>query len=105
MSLTDSSPFEVAKAASKAARELATLSAAARNEALTAIYDGLKTRRNSILEANAKDVAAATIAVEKGELSQSILKRLDLNRPGKYDDMLQGILDVRELPDPGMTGH
>ena len=28
------------------------------------------------------------------------LKRLDLCRPGKWEDMLQGILDVRSLPDP-----
>lgn len=39
-------------------------------------------------------------ASESGKLSQSVLKRLDLSRPGKFDDMLQGILDVRELDDP-----
>ncbi|KAK4548920.1 hypothetical protein LTR36_008693 [Oleoguttula mirabilis] len=35
-----------------------------------------------------------------GELSQSIMKRLDLSRKGKFDDMLQGIKDVRGLADP-----
>ena len=39
-------------------------------------------------------------ASKDGKLSQSVLKRLDLSRPGKFDDMLQGILDVRNLPDP-----
>ena len=39
-------------------------------------------------------------ASHDGKLSQSVLKRLDLSRPGKFDDMLQGILDVRNLDDP-----
>ena len=103
MSLTDSSPLEIAQTASGAARELAILPASARNDALTAIHEGLTKEKDAILRANAEDVAAATTAVSKGELSESILKRLDLNRPGKYEDMLQGILDVRGLEDPGMN--
>jgi hypothetical protein len=35
-----------------------------------------------------------------GTLSASLVKRLDLGKPGKYEDMLQGILDVRDLEDP-----
>ena len=101
MSLTESSPFDIAKAASEASRELATIPIEARNAALTAIHGLLKQKKDIILAANAKDVESATTAVEKGDLSESILKRLDLKRPGKYDDMLQGILDVRELDDPG----
>ena len=42
----------------------------------------------------------ATKASQSGQLSASLIKRLDLSRPGKYDDMLQGILSVRDLPDP-----
>ena len=102
MSLTGSFPLEIARSAAEASRELAILPAAARNDALTAIYEGLKREKETILRANAEDVASATQAVKEGKLSESILKRLDLNRPGKYDDMLQGILDVRELEDPGM---
>jgi glutamate-5-semialdehyde dehydrogenase len=45
-------------------------------------------------------MASAHQASANGELSQSVLKRLDLSRPGKYEDMLKGILDVRDLPDP-----
>lgn len=100
MSLTESSPLEIAQSAAEASRELAVLPADARNDALTAIYEGLKREKEAILRANAEDVASATRAVKDGELSESILKRLDLNRPGKYDDMLQGILDVRGLEDP-----
>jgi glutamate-5-semialdehyde dehydrogenase len=58
-----------------------------------------------VLAANARDLEAASKAAESGQaLSQSLVKRLDLGRPGKYDDMLQGILDVRQLEDPSMFG-
>ena len=101
MSLTDSSPLEVAKAASIASRSLATLSCEARNHALTLVHDSLQEAKESILAANAKDLELASKAAENGELSQSVLKRLDLGRKGKWEDMLQGILDVRDLDDPG----
>lgn len=100
MSLTDSSPLEVAKAASSSSRSLAILPTQARNDALTAIHGALQEAKDTILEANAKDLELATKAAEDGELSQSVLKRLDLGRKGKWEDMLQGILDVRDLEDP-----
>lgn len=101
MSLTNSSPLEAAKAASIASRRLATLSVEARNDALKSIHSALLAQKDVILEANARDVAAATQAAAEGKLSQSVLKRLDLGRPGKYEDMLQGVLDVCGLEDPG----
>lgn len=101
MSLTEASAVYVARAANTASRRLATLSDTARNESLTALHDALSTNKKAILDANARDVKAATTATEKGSLSHSVLKRLDLSRPGKYDDMLQGILSVRDLDDPG----
>ena len=101
MSLTDSSPLDVAKAASISSRSLAILPTQARNDALTAIREALQEAKDSILAANAKDLELATKAAEDGELSQSVLKRLDLGRKGKWEDMLQGILDVRDLEDPG----
>jgi glutamate-5-semialdehyde dehydrogenase len=53
-----------------------------------------------VLAANAKDLESANKAAEGGTLSASLVKRLDLGKPGKYEDMLQGILDVKELEDP-----
>ncbi|KAL4781909.1 Aldehyde/histidinol dehydrogenase [Aspergillus varians] len=100
MSLTESSAIDIAKAASSASRHLATLSEVSRNEALTALHDALLTNKDAILEANARDLRAAKQSVNAGDLSHSVLKRLDLSRPGKYDDMLQGILSVRNLKDP-----
>ena len=102
MSLTNSSPLEVAKAASISSRDLAVLTTQARNDALTAIHGALQEAKDTILAANAKDLELATRLAEDGELSQSVLKRLDLGRKGKWEDMLQGILDVRDLEDPGM---
>lgn len=64
------------------------------------MYGALSKQKDAILEANARDVKAATRAAENGELSMSLIKRLDLAKPGKYEDMLKGILDVRELEDP-----
>ncbi|KAH1986076.1 hypothetical protein LV164_002804 [Aspergillus fumigatus] len=100
MSLTDSSAVEIARAASLASRQLATLPTIDRNDALTALHDALLRNREIILDANAKDVAIASQAANNGSLSHSVLKRLDLSRPGKYDDMLKGILSVRDLEDP-----
>lgn len=100
MSLTNSTPESAARAASISACSLATLSLSSRNDALSAIHDALKSSKPAILEANGRDMVVAKTASANGQLSQSVLKRLDLSRPGKFDDMLQGILDVRSLPDP-----
>ena len=101
MSVTDSSPLEIAKAASIASHNLAVLSTDSRNSALTVIHHALLLAKDTILAANKKDLESASRAAANGELSQTILKRLDLVRKGKFQDMLQGILDVRELDDPG----
>ena len=104
MSLTDKTPLEIARTASISSRSLAILPTNARNDALTAIYQALSEAKGSILAANAEDLRLSTKATADGEFSQSILKRLDLGRKGKYEDMLQGVLDVRNLEDPGKTG-
>lgn len=100
MSLTSSSPQEAAYSASLAARSLSILSVGSRNAALTAIHDALSQAKPEILAANLADMGLATTASKDGTLSASLVKRLDLSRPGKYEDMLQGILDVRALADP-----
>lgn len=105
MSVTNSGPLEVAKVASTSARSLAVLPAQDRNDALTAIHSALTDSKEAILQANARDVELAAKAAEDGKLSQSVLKRLDLGKKGKWEDMLQGILDVRDLEDPGKEFH
>ncbi|RYP01518.1 hypothetical protein DL764_006184 [Monosporascus ibericus] len=100
MSLTNASPLEAAQAAKSASHVLATLPASARNDALTAIHAGLTEARDEILAANARDLEVARLAAEHGQLSQSLVSRLDLGKKGKWEDMLKGILDVRDLEDP-----
>lgn len=65
------------------------------------MYTALVDAKDSILRANAADLEAASRAAQNGELSQSLVKRLDLHRKAKFDDMLKGVLDVRQLDDPG----
>lgn len=100
MSLTNANPEQAARAAKTSSRTLATLPADARNAALDAIHDALALARDDILAANAVDLEKAKRATANGDLNPSIYKRLDLSRPGKFDDMLQGIKDVKSLPDP-----
>lgn len=38
--------------------------------------------------------------MKRGELQQSMVKRLDLGLPGKYESMCHGVLDIMNLPDP-----
>jgi glutamate-5-semialdehyde dehydrogenase len=102
MSVTNAQPSDAAKAAKSASHILATLSVEARNDALTRIHTVLAEAKNDILTANARDLDLARKAAADGQLSQSLVSRLDLGRPGKYEDMLKGILDVRDLEDPGM---
>jgi len=101
MSLTNAQPAEAAQAAQSASRVLATLSTTARNYALTALHEALSRAKDEILAANARDLTVARKAAETGELSSSIVSRLDLGKKGKFEDMLRGIIDVRELEDPG----
>ncbi|KAF2445578.1 gamma-glutamyl phosphate reductase GPR [Karstenula rhodostoma CBS 690.94] len=100
MSLTNATPLEVAKAAQVGSRRLAVLSTDERNAALTAIHKALADAKDEVLAANKQDLEDANKAAAGGTLSQSLVKRLDLGKTGKYEDMLQGILDVRDLEDP-----
>jgi glutamate-5-semialdehyde dehydrogenase len=102
MSLTNASAEDAARAAKLSSRKLATLPTSARNAALDAVHDALSLA-SDILAANAKDLELAQKSATDGQLNPSIVKRLDLSRPGKFEDMLQGIKDVRNLDDPGRS--
>lgn len=100
MSLTNADPSSAARDAKSASLALATLSAQDRNDALDAIHSELLASKDEILAANARDMELARTAAAGGSLSQSLVARLDLAKPGKFDDMLKGIRDVRDLEDP-----
>lgn len=103
MSLTNAHPADAAKAAQSASHILAALATEARNNALIAIHTALSESKDEILAANARDLVLARKAAEDGQLSLSTVSRLDLGKKGKWEDMLKGILDVRELEDPGKS--
>ncbi|KFA75641.1 hypothetical protein S40288_05934 [Stachybotrys chartarum IBT 40288] len=100
MSLTNASPEAAASAARTASFALATLPASARNAALDAVHDALAAAKHTILAANARDLDLARKAAADGRLSHALVSRLDLGKKGKWEDMLKGILDVRDLDDP-----
>ncbi len=92
MNLTD---YVVQKAsqAKAAAQKLASLPTAVKNKALLAMADALESREAELLEANKKDVAAAS------RLSKAAIDRLTLN-PKRIQEMAAGLREVAALPDP-----
>ncbi|ODV91763.1 hypothetical protein CANCADRAFT_30095 [Tortispora caseinolytica NRRL Y-17796] len=88
--------MDIAKDARFASTKLKILSADERSNALLAVRDALAANKDAILEANKLDLDAA----RQADLPSSLIKRLDLTSPGKYDAMLQGIADVAALDDP-----
>jgi len=92
MSLTDY-VIQKASQAKAAARKLATLPTAVKNQALLAMADALESREADLLEANKKDVVAAT------GLSKAAIDRLTLNQK-RIQEMAAGLREVAALPDP-----
>ncbi|CAH2354238.1 gamma-glutamyl phosphate reductase [[Candida] railenensis] len=87
---------QIARDAANAFASLKTLSNDQRSTALQKIHVNLLKQKDEILVANKKDMDNAIAS----NLSSSLVKRLDLSNSGKFDTMLQGILDVADLPDP-----
>ena len=86
-------------AARSAALALAPLSDEVRNRALAAMADAIDENAERILEANAEDVAAAEPLVASGEMSEPLLRRLELSER-KIAQMADGVRTVAALPDP-----
>jgi glutamate-5-semialdehyde dehydrogenase len=104
--MTDSSELTTNKAillaaqAKQASLVLGAVSLSARNQALQTIHSHLRDHKSDILAANQLDMTSASELVAQGKLQASMVKRLDLAREGKFESMLQGILDIMDLPDP-----
>ena len=110
----------VARAAKEAFDSSQVLDASERMRALEAVRRGLVEAKDEVLAANAKDLEVSVAQagsredakicecaqlagemVAAGQLSKSLVKRLDLRSSAdKYDSMLQGISDVASLDDP-----
>ena len=83
------------RAARKAARRLATISAEAKNAALHNVADGLKAREEEILAANERDI---TNGRNKG-LEEYFLDRLLLT-PERLEGLANDVRGIASLPDP-----
>ena len=83
------------QAARRASAAMAAASTQAKNNALQATAQHLSARRDQILAANAKDVAAG----KANGLDSALLDRLELT-PARFDSMLEGLEQVAALPDP-----
>ena len=95
-SATASDELEVkGRAARKAARKLATISAGVKNAALQNVADGLKAREEEILAANEKDIANGR---ERG-LEEYFLDRLLLT-PERLEGLASDVRGISALPDP-----
>ena len=88
-----------ARAARQAAQQLATTSGEVRNAALEAIARALETEQERIVAANQADMEAARELVEKGELAEPLVKRLDVSG-AKFGGMVHMVRSVAEQPDP-----
>ncbi|KAK6903930.1 glutamate-5-semialdehyde dehydrogenase [Kwoniella mangroviensis CBS 10435] len=90
----------IAKAARTAFEQSQLVDVSERDLALRAIREVLEEKKDEVLKANKADMEAAEGLLSQGKLSKSLVSRLDLSRPGKFDAMLQGISDVASLPVP-----
>ncbi len=85
---------DILRRAKAAAPKLATATTDAKNKALLSMADALIAATDTILEANALDMAAA-----KGLISDVMLDRLCLTAE-RIRSMAEGIRQVADLPDP-----
>jgi len=85
----------IGRQARAAAKVLAVASTDAKNQALRAAADALRSRGAEILSANRQDVAEA----EQRSLTGAMLDRLVLNE-ARIDAMAKGLDEIAALPDP-----
>jgi glutamate-5-semialdehyde dehydrogenase len=90
---------EMAEAAKRASRRLATLSEGERNAALEAMAAGLEAAAPALLAANAEDMRVANQLSGEDRLPQATLDRLKLDA-AKLREMVAQVRAVAALPDP-----
>jgi glutamate-5-semialdehyde dehydrogenase len=85
----------VGQAARAAAAEIALVSAEAKNKALTGAAAAMRSNREAILSANARDMAGA----EQKKLTSALLDRLKLDDK-RIEAMAKGLEEIAAFPDP-----
>ncbi|MDE3243107.1 MAG: glutamate-5-semialdehyde dehydrogenase [Nitrospirota bacterium] len=86
---------ELVKKARAAAGKLASLSTTIKDQALTAMADGLEAKADDLMAANEKDLEA----FEQAKGGTAMADRLKLT-PTRIKDMADGIRQIVKLPDP-----
>jgi glutamate-5-semialdehyde dehydrogenase len=87
--------LNIARRASAAARQLATLPTAIKNEALIRMAAALEAQEAALTAVNARDIEQATV----NGLSAAMIDRLRLT-PKRIHDMAQGLREIAALADP-----
>lgn len=90
----------IAKRSRQAAIELQLASSDDKSWALRAIHKQLEKDKDVILHLNQQDLESASALVNSGLLSLPLIKRLDLGLEGKWESLLDGVLQVEGLDDP-----
>jgi len=90
---------ELALAAKRAGRKLASLSTEDKDRILLQIAESLERYTEDVLAANAEDAAEAAKLVDSREISKALYQRLLLT-PEKYRGMIEGVRAVAKLDDP-----
>src|SRR3954451_16001452 len=85
----------VGKNARRAAQQLATVSGATKIAALNHIAAAIRVNKQQLIDANAKDIAAA----QKAELAPALIERLKLNEK-RIEAMASGVEQIANQVDP-----
>lgn len=91
--------LQTAQEAKNAALKMQNLSTELKNSALKSVADALEANKQTIMDANALDLAKGKKLVEEEKLSQAVFNRLKLDE-NKMRDMIAGVHDVIALDDP-----
>jgi glutamate-5-semialdehyde dehydrogenase len=97
--MSASSVREIAEAAKRASRSLASLDEEKRNRVLEAMASALEQAAADLFAANQEDMQAATAPTVDDALPASTLARLQLAE-GKLREMVEQVRSVAALPDP-----
>lgn len=89
----------IAMLAKESSYKLASISTDVKNSALEMIAKKLEENAQEIFAANNADLKSAKVLVQSGEITSATYSRLKLDE-NKLRDMIQGIRDVKNLPDP-----
>ena len=91
----ESEAIRKARAAKKAATDLALATTEQKNKALSYIAHGLEEHSDDILQANQKDLERA----KQNGMAPAMVDRLRLTKE-RIADMAEGVRQLMDLPDP-----